>query len=49
MEVTRKNFIEILPKLEEHIQKAFIISFDLEMTGISGDKPELFVDLPNEA
>ena len=34
MQVTRENFVEVLPLVRESIQKADFISFDAEFTGI---------------
>ena len=48
MEVTRNNFLQILPDYKTKLEKAYLISFDLEMTGIRGAK-ESYLDLPYES
>ena len=49
MDVTLKNFEEVLPKVKRAIELADFLSFDLELTGLHWDKesePTIMDDLP---
>jgi hypothetical protein len=49
MDVTLKNFEELLPKVKEAIDLADFLSFDLELTGLHWDKdsqPTIMDELP---
>jgi hypothetical protein len=48
MIVTRENFDEFKIKVMNSLDKANLVTFDLEMTGISGDETEHGTDTPME-
>ena len=52
MDVTRANFLEVLPQLETDLEDCEFVAIDFEMTGISlNDRKEMrstYADIPQE-
>lgn len=48
MIVTRENFDEFKNKVMTSLEKSNLVTFDLEMTGISGEETEQGTDTPIE-
>lgn len=48
MIVTKENFPQFRKQVLEQMDKATLVTFDLEMTGISGEETEHGTDTPME-
>ncbi len=48
MIVTWENFDEFQSKVMDSVEKSCLVTFDLEMTGISGEETEQGTDTPME-
>lgn len=40
MEVSRRNYLELLPEILEKLENASFVSFDAEYTGLKGEEKE---------
>ena len=43
MEVTKSNFLAVLPEVEEAIESADFVSFDTEFTGLTNKSEKVFM------
>lgn len=46
MIVTKDNFPQFRKSIMEQLESATVVTFDLEMTGISGEESEQMTDTP---